>query len=134
MSPSPTAANGCASLSGFGICRCYFRRNFFLHRWGEHVHLKDGTLDLQDKGDEERFLAQFSRRPDRREAWAEVREELRRRREFQPKLVELRKEVRARYQPLHPEVYQLREEILEPVFLRAVKAAKEGRYGYIYDL
>ena len=113
------------SPSSFGICRCYFRRNYFVHRWKEHLHLPEGTPGSQ--ADREAFFAGAGGRPDAEDAWLEVQSEVARRRAFQPSLARLRQEVARRHDRLHPHLYALRRDYLDDRFLEAVQQAKDGK-------
>jgi len=62
------------SKSTFGVCACYYTRNYFIHRWKTHIQLDDFP------GGQKHFEKIYGgHNEDVEEAWREIELELERR-------------------------------------------------------
>ena len=110
-------------MTRFGICKCFYQRNFYIKRWKLHVNY---TSDKQ-------FLEEHSQRQDVDHVLAEVKQEIDRRFKTKNQVIERQNAIEKAYvQPLHPHLYKFQESFLDPGFKSALRDPEEGE-TYFYD-
>ena len=106
------------------LCPCYYTDNFFVRSLGRHVTY-DGTSSGFDAAHPDLVGDMTDDR--RREVHKELEEELERRRGHFAAARQRRAFIAANYRPLHPNVYTLRDEFVDPRWIELAELARTHR-------
>ncbi|ELT89610.1 hypothetical protein CAPTEDRAFT_169278 [Capitella teleta] len=107
-----------SSGDSFYVCSCFYSRNYYVPKLGKHViyNTKDAFIDQYKE-----VLVSAGLGSSIESIAGEIEDERLRRQNLGIESAKRRAEIAARYSPLHPDIYHLKESHLHPRFISLVK-------------